>query len=75
MSNLTLAIPQDLKEKMARFPEINWSEVARQAIAEKTRLLERMQALLAKSRLTEQDAIHLGRQVKQRVWKHHRTKR
>ena len=31
MVTMTLAVPKDLKERMDSFPEINWSEVARQA--------------------------------------------
>lgn len=69
MTNLTLAIPDDLKTKMGRFPEINWSEVARQAIREKTRVLEQMQHLLSRSTLTEQDTLTIGRQIKRRMWK------
>ena len=72
MSSLTLAIPDDLKAKMKRFPEINWSEVARQAIAEKTRVLVQMQQLVSKSALTESDAVALGRDIKRRVWQKHR---
>jgi hypothetical protein len=71
MANLTLAIPTDLRVKMDRFPEINWSEVARQAIVQKTRQLEQLNQLLSKSTLTEQDAIEIGRQIKHRVWKRH----
>lgn len=52
---------------MKRFPEINWSEVARQAIAEKTRTLERMQRLLNRSQLTEADTITFGREIKRRM--------
>lgn len=74
MANLTLSIPDDLKAKMSRFPEINWSEVARQAILEKTRLLERMEQLLAKSALTEAEAVALGREIKRRVWRKHRRR-
>ena len=74
MANLTLAIPQELRVKMNRFPEINWSEVARQAIAEKTRLLERMQHLLAHSTLTAEDALTVGQQIRRGVAaKHHRA--
>ena len=69
MANLTLSIPDDLKAKMVRFPEINWSEVARQAILEKTRVLEQMQHLLTQSQLTEQDAVKIGREIKRRMWK------
>ena len=71
MSSLTLAIPADLRVKMSQFPEINWSEVARQAILQKTRQLEQLSHLLASSTLTEQDTIEIGRQIKRRVWKRH----
>ena len=71
MSSLTLAIPQDLRSRMKRFPEINWSEVARQAIAAKTRTLEQMQRLLNRSELTEADTIKFGREIKRRVAQKH----
>lgn len=73
MANLTLAIPDELKVKMNRFPEINWSEVARQAIAEKTQTLDQMQRLLGKSALREEETLSLGREIKRRVLKRHRT--
>lgn len=69
MPNLTLAIPEEMRRKMAMFPEINWSEVARRAIIEKTELLERMQALVSRSELTEREAIRLGERAKRNVWK------
>lgn len=71
MSSLTLAIPTELREKMNRFPEINWSEVARQAILQKTRQLDQLNQLLSKSALTEQETVEIGRQIKRRVWKRH----
>ena len=69
MASLTLSIPEDLRAKMRQFPEINWSEVARQAIMEKTRVLGQMQQLLSRSTLTEQDALKIGREIKRRIWK------
>lgn len=72
MASLTLAIPSDLKAKMKRFPEINWSEVARQAILEKTEILEKMQRLLSKSTLTEKDTLEAGRRIKKRVLRKHK---
>lgn len=72
MATLTLAIPDDLRVKMRHFPEINWSEVARQAIVEKTRTLEQMQRLLAGSSLAADEAVQVGRQIKRRVWRKHR---
>jgi hypothetical protein len=69
MTTLTVSIPNDLKAQMSRFPEVNWSEVARQAILEKVRVLEQMQHLLSRSALTEQDALKIGREIKRRMWK------
>ncbi|OIO09205.1 MAG: hypothetical protein AUJ52_06735 [Elusimicrobia bacterium CG1_02_63_36] len=71
MPNLTLAISEEIKQRMAMFPEINWSEVARQAIIEKTKIMEHAQTLLAGSKLTEQDAVRLGEQAKLKVSKRH----
>ena len=72
MSNMTLAIPTDLKARMDRFPEINWSEVARQAIIGKMSMLERMQDMLSGSSLTREDAVPYGRENKKRAAKKHR---
>ena len=72
MPNMTLAIPEELKKKMDQFKEINWSEVARQAIMDKTLLLERMNQLLSKSELTEADVMKYSRQIKKTVWKKHK---
>lgn len=73
MPNMTLAIPSDLKQKMNHFKEINWSEVARQAIREKALLLEKMNRLFSKSRLTEEDIEKYGRRVKKTVLKKYKT--
>jgi len=35
MPTLTLAIPEELKKEMNSMPELNWSEIAREAISEK----------------------------------------
>lgn len=72
MPNMTLAIPEELKRKMELFKEINWSEVARQAIQEKTAMLEKMNLLLSKSRLSEPDVIAYSAQVKKSVLKKHK---
>ena len=72
MTNLTLAIPADLRAKMNQFPEINWSEVARQAIQEKTAMLEKMNQLLSKSQLSESEVAAYSVQVKKSVLKKHR---
>jgi hypothetical protein len=73
MPNMTLAIPTELKKKMDRFKEINWSEVARQAIQEKIAILEKMNQLLSKSQLTEADIDRHAAQIKKSVLKKHKA--
>ncbi|HLF19056.1 MAG TPA: hypothetical protein VI749_09255 [Candidatus Omnitrophota bacterium] len=73
MPNMTLAIPDDLKEKMDRFKEINWSEVARQAIREKTLLLERVNQILSGSTLDEAFLETHAAKIKKSVSKKHKT--
>ncbi len=63
MTSLTLSVSKELKKMMDEHPEINWSEVARQSIIQKLTLLAKMDKLLEKSRLTEKDAIEIGRKV------------
>lgn len=40
----TFSIPKKLKEKLDRFPEVNWPEVAKQILKNKLSKLERLQA-------------------------------
>ena len=63
MVTLTLAVPKELKDKMEGFPEMNWSEVARQAFIQKVRDLEFLKKFKSKSKLTEEDALNLGKKV------------
>lgn len=73
MPNMTLAIPVDLKQKMDRFTEINWSEVARQAIAQKIQILEHMNQWLAKSKLTSADTGIHSKAISKQVFKKHKA--
>ncbi|MBS1263597.1 MAG: hypothetical protein MAG715_00780 [Methanonatronarchaeales archaeon] len=61
--SVTLSVPEEMKEKMDRFPEINWSEVARQSIDEKLRDLQFLEEFKERSELSERDAVELGREV------------
>ncbi len=63
MATMTLAMPDKLKREMAEFPEMNWSEVARQAIAKRVEALRIFKKFQSKSELTEKDALELGRKV------------
>ncbi|MBU0694681.1 MAG: hypothetical protein KKC11_08475 [Candidatus Omnitrophica bacterium] len=73
MASLTLAVPTELKQKMDSFKYINWSEVARTAIINKLQILQKMDKLLSKSTLTQEDTIKYGREINKRIRKRHKA--
>ena len=71
MTNMTLAVPEDLHIIMRKHKEIRWSEVAREALWNQAKKLDFMDKILAKSTLTEKDALEIGRKVNKAVAKRH----
>jgi len=69
MVNMTLSVPKELKNQMDEFPEINWSEIARQAFKEKIKDMRFLKEFKSKSKLTEEDAIKLGKKVSRSLGK------
>ena len=67
MVTMTLAVPGELRHKMESFPEMNWSEVARQAFNQKISDLEFLRKFKSKSTFTEEDALKLGAEVSNKV--------
>lgn len=67
MTTLTLAVPDEMKKKMDSFPEMNWSEIARQAFMQKIEDMEFLRKFKEKSKLTESDAMRLGKEVSKAV--------
>jgi len=64
MVNMTLALPEELHNKMKNFNDIKWSEVARKAIEERINDLELMNKIASKSKLTVKDAEELADKIK-----------
>ncbi len=63
MANVSVSVSDELKEKMTKFPSINWSVVAREAIAQKIKDLEFLLEFKSRSTLTEEDALRMGAEV------------
>lgn len=63
MPNVTLAIPEDLHDKMKSHSEIRWSEVVRKSISEKIEDLEMMDKLTKKSKLTQKDVDEIAERI------------
>jgi hypothetical protein len=68
MVSITLSVPEELKQVMNKHPEMNWSEVARQAFKEKASQLELLDAIVSKSKLSKRDALEIGRKIKKGMW-------
>ena len=63
MTTMTLAVPPELKSKMDEFPEMNWSEIARQAFMQRIKDMEFLRKFKSDSTLTEEDALRMGKEV------------
>ena len=63
MPTVTVNVDDDLKERMEKHPEINWSEVTRQAIRDKVEKLELMDELTADSELTDEDVDEIAAKI------------
>lgn len=74
MTNMTLALPEELHGIMKKHQEIKWSEIARQAMWNHARKIQIMNQLLEKSELTEEDAERIGEKIKKEVAKKHGLK-
>ena len=66
MANVSLTVPPELKAKMDKFRWINWSEVAREEAIRREMLhedFEEFNKIVSKSKLTEEDAMRLAKEV------------
>lgn len=68
MTNLTLAIPDELHERMKLHSEIRWSEVVRKSIAQKVEMLEVMDKIAKKSKLTKKDVDEISHKINKEVF-------
>lgn len=69
MANMTLAIPDGLKKKMAKHKDIRWSNIAREVFEERINELELMNQILKNSEMREEDAETIGHKIKAEIRK------
>jgi len=76
MVELKIEIPGDLKNEIRKHSDIVWSKVFEKAVREELGerakrhiILSALNKLLENSKLTEQDAIELGRKVNEGMYK------
>ncbi len=71
MTNITLTVPEDLKQELQRHKEVNWSAVARTAMQSHLKKLHIAEAIASKSKFTKKDVEELDKLVKTGIAKHH----
>ncbi len=54
MANVTVSVPEELKKKMERTGDVNWSQVARQAFGEAVSKREMLEAVQDINKLREE---------------------
>ena len=72
MVSITLSIPQEVREQMKRFPEVNWSGFVRTSVESKVRQLswkENMLKKLESEKEFDAKALEIGDRIKEGMWK------
>ena len=72
MVSVTLSIPEETREQMKRFSEINWSGFVRKAIESKAERLawkEQMLQKLESEKESDKLALEIGDEIKKGMWK------
>jgi len=63
MTNITLSIPDELKKRLQKHDEVNWSAVIRRALQEYLRKLQIVEEIASKSKFTEADAEEIADKI------------
>jgi hypothetical protein len=63
---MTFAVPEELHREIRRHKDVRWAEIARRALAREVNRLHIYDRLLASSKLTEADAVEIGRAIRRR---------
>lgn len=71
MTNITISVPEDLKEELKKRKEVNWSAVIRLALKEHLKRIILAETIAQKSKLTEKDVEEISRKIKREIAKNH----
>lgn len=67
MGTLSVSVPEDLKHKMEKLEEVNWSAVARKAFEEKIKEIEIFKRISSKSKLSEKEAEAISNKISENM--------
>ena len=69
MVNITIAVPENLKDELKKHKEVNWSAVIRNALQEHLARIKIAEAIAQKGKLTKKDADEISRIINSNVAK------
>tara|TARA_Y100000310_G_C20700547_1_gene829433 strand:+ start:7344 stop:7568 length:225 start_codon:yes stop_codon:yes gene_type:complete len=69
MVNITLSVSEELKKKLSKHREVNWSAVIRRALEEHLKRVEMVERIAQKSKLTQKDADEIAKKINSSVAK------
>jgi TRAP-type mannitol/chloroaromatic compound transport system substrate-binding protein len=72
---MTLALPEEIYAIVKTHSEVRWSEIARRAIESYAKKLAMLDAITAKSELTEEDVMALDEKIKKGVYDRYAEKK
>ena len=65
MTVVSIQIPVDVEKILEEHKEVNWLEIASNAIVAEAKRIDLLEQLVEKSKLTEEDVIDLDHKIKQ----------
>lgn len=68
---MTVPVSDETKKRMNKFSLVDWPSVAAEAFEEKIRELSLLKEIVSKSKLSEKDALVLGRKVREGIAARH----
>lgn len=71
MPKVSVRVSEDLKAKIERHKEVNWSEIMRRAVKEHLTKVELVESISSRSKLSEKDAEEIGEEIKRGIAKRH----
>lgn len=72
MATISVSVPDELRNQILEFDEVNWSAVARKSFEEKIKEMQFLKQLASKSKLTEKDADDLSKKIHESMAKRFR---
>lgn len=73
MTTLSVSVSEELKKKMERLEDINWSAVARRAFENKLNEVELFKQIVNKSKLKQKDAEDISNKINESIAKKFRS--